>query len=64
MFKPKIGETYFSVGPLQHSGIEQWEWTNDRYDRSRALIGNVFDTKDKATEASAVIEYALKRLAI
>ena len=62
MFEPKIGETYFSVGPLQHSGIEFWEWTNDRYDRSRALIGNVFQTKDKAIEASVVIEHALRKL--
>ncbi len=44
----KIGDTYYSVGPLQHSGIEEWTFTNDKYDRSRLEIGNIFETIEEA----------------
>jgi len=44
----QLGEIYYSVGPLQHSGIERWEWTNDRYDKSRLELGNVFKTIEEA----------------
>ena len=51
MFKPKTGDVYYSVGPLQNiSGIEKWNWTEDVYDFIRMGIGNVFETYQEAKE--------------
>ena len=43
-----IADTYYSVGPLQRGGIEEWVFTNDKYDKSRLEIGNVFKTREEA----------------
>jgi len=51
MITPTLDSTYYSVGPLQHSGIEQWTWTNDRYDRSRLSLGNIFSSPEEAAAA-------------
>ena len=50
MIKIEIGEIYFSVGPLQVSGIEMWKYSNDRFDISREEIGNMFKTKEEAED--------------
>ena len=50
----QLGDTYYAVGPLQNSySIETWTYTNDRYDRSRFSVGNVFETKDRAKKFKA-----------
>jgi len=41
-----IGDTYYAVGPLQGpDGIEEWNYSADRYDSLRAEIGNMFPDK-------------------
>lgn len=47
-FPVNLGDVYYSVGPLQHGCIEEWEYTNDRYDRSRLVANNVYPTKEQA----------------
>ncbi len=47
--KLEIGDPYFSVGMLQNkSGIEEWKFTNDRFDRLRNSINNIFLSKEDA----------------
>jgi len=42
-----IGDTYYAVGPLQSpDGIEEWNYSGDKYDALRAEIGNMFPDKD------------------
>ena len=42
-----IGDTYYAVGPLQGpDGIEEWNYSGDRYDSLRAEIGNMFPDKN------------------
>jgi len=44
-----LGDTYYSVGPLQGlNSLEEWVYTNDRYDRSRLAVNNMFITIDEA----------------
>lgn len=43
------GETYYSIGALQsRNGVEEWTWTDDRYDKIRDSIGIVFKTRQEA----------------
>ena len=44
----EIGKEYYSVGPLQQGGIEGWVFIDDKYDRSRLELGNVFETYEEA----------------
>lgn len=49
--KLKIGDKYFSVGPLgDENAIEKWEYTRDRFDAIRIQLGNFFFTKEEAIE--------------
>jgi hypothetical protein len=42
------GDTYYSVGALQVKGIEQWQFTGDRFDANRVLMKNMFKTPEDA----------------
>lgn len=46
----EFGKTYYSVGALSktHDGIEEWRFTNDRYDQMRLELGIVFETRQEA----------------
>ena len=45
----QLGNIYYSVGPLQNThSIEEWVYSDDKYDHSRLSIGNVFNTKEEA----------------
>ena len=49
MYSINEGDIYYCVGPLQNSnGIEKWKYTNDKYDKARIKVGNVFATIDEA----------------
>ena len=51
----EIGKVYYSVGPLQLGGIEKWTFSNDRYDKSRLEIGNIFETLEEAQELKKIL---------
>lgn len=50
-----FGDRYYSVGPLQGDGIEKWTFSMDRYDASRAEIGNMFKTREEALAFKEVL---------
>ena len=50
------GDTYYSVGALQVKGIEQWEFTGDRFDTNRVLMKNMFKTPEEAHELLKYIQ--------
>lgn len=42
-----FGQTYYSVGPLD-GPIEEWTFTNDRFDMARLRLGNFFLNKSSS----------------
>ena len=49
MYKPEIGDVYYSVGPLQNiQGLERWTYSDDVYDNNRKESGNCFETLEEA----------------
>ena len=55
-----LGREYYSIGPLQpEKGIlETWIFTNDQYDQTRLLCGNLFFTQEEALDLfHHIIEY-------
>mgnify|MGYP006935322344 CR=1 FL=1 len=44
----EIGKEYYSVGALGEGGIEQWKFSNDRYDQRRMELGILFETRSEA----------------
>lgn len=48
----QLGKPYYSVGPLQPSRgiIEEWTFTDDKYDQARLLLGNFFLDEDQAKD--------------
>jgi hypothetical protein len=45
-----LGKVYYSVGALSKSGdcIEEWKFSNDRYDKMRMELGLLFETREEA----------------
>ena len=48
----QLGKPYYSVGPLQPSRgiIEEWTFTDDKYDQARLFLGNFFLDEESAQD--------------
>jgi len=46
----ELGKKYYSVGALSKTGdcIEEWKFSNDRYDQMRMELGLLFETREEA----------------
>lgn len=61
MYKPKIGETYYTIHISSDFGVEDYEWLGDTIDKNHYALGNVFRTEHEAEDKLNEIKQILKQ---
>lgn len=61
MYRPKLGETYYSIYMGSDFVVTDYEWASDSIDEGHYLIGNVFRTEHEAEDKLNEIKQILKQ---